>query len=65
MENNIMSEQRFHVVWEIDEYAETPRVAAEKAWQHMRNTDSTACYFEVLDQDGVLTNVDLLEEDDD
>ena len=59
-----MSEQRFHVVWEIDEFAETPREAAEKAWGHMRNEDSTACYFEVFDQDGVQTNVDLMEEGD-
>ena len=58
-----MSEQRFRVVWEIDEFAETPREAAEKAWEHMRNEDSTACYFEVFDQDGVQTNVDLMEED--
>ena len=30
----------------------------------MRNEDSTACYFEVFDQDGVQTNVDLMEEGD-
>ena len=59
-----MSEQRFHIVWEIDEYAETPQQAAKKAWKHMRSSDSTACYFEVLDQDGNKTNVDLMEEVD-
>ena len=58
-----MSEQRFHILWEIDEFAETPREAAEKAWERMRSPDSTACYFEVFDQDGVGTSVDLAEED--
>lgn len=57
-----MSEQRFRVIWEIDEYAETPREAAEFAWQHMCGEDSTACYFEVFDQDGNRTNIDLMEE---
>lgn len=57
-------EQRFHIVWEIDEYAETPQQAAEKAWKHMRSSYSTACYFEVFDQDGNKTNVDLMEEVD-
>ena len=59
-----MSEQRFHVVWEIDLYAETPREAAEQAWGHMRREGSIACCFEVFDQDGVQTNVDLMEEGD-
>lgn len=56
-------EQRFHVCWEIDEYAETPRQAAEQAWARMRAAGSTANYFEVFDQDGVKTNVDLSEEE--
>ena len=55
-------EQHFHVVWEIDTYAETPKEAAENAWKHMRAPDSTANYFEVFDQDGVKTNVDLSED---
>lgn len=55
----------FRVVWEIDEFAETPREAAEKAWQRMRGEGSTACYFEVFDQDGNRTNVDLMEEQHD
>lgn len=56
-------EQRFHVVWEIDCYAETPREAAEQAWEMMRWADSNANYFEVFDQDGVKTNVDLMEKE--
>ena len=55
-------EQRFHVVWEIDIYAETPQKAAEAAWELMGESGSTACYFEVFDQDGNKTNVDLLED---
>lgn len=55
-------DQRFHVVWEIDIYAETAREAAQQAWGHMRRPDSTANYFEVFDQDGEQTNVDLSEE---
>ena len=60
-----MSEQRFHILWEIDEFAETPREAAEKAWERMRSPDSTACYFEVFAQDGVGKSVDLMEEQHD
>lgn len=55
-------EQRFHVVWEIDCYAETPREAAEQAFAHMQRINTTANYFEVFDQDGNRTNVDLSEE---
>lgn len=60
-----MSEQRFHVVWEIDIYAETPHEAARQAWEAMRDELSVANYFEVYDQDGNKTNVDLLESDND
>ena len=55
-------EQRFHVVWEIDIYAETPREAAEQAFAHMQRVNSTANYFEVYDQDGVRSIVDLMED---
>ena len=55
-------EQRFHVVWEIDIYAETPREAAMQAFAHMQRSGTTANYFEVFDQDGNKTNIDLEEE---
>lgn len=54
-------EQRFHVVWEIDIYAETPKQAAEQAFTIMQRAGTTANYFEVFDQDGVQTNIDLEE----
>lgn len=55
-------EQLFHVTWEIDVYAETPREAAEQAFAHMQRVGTTANYFLVQDQDGFKTYVDLCEE---
>ncbi len=55
-------QQRFHVTWSIDIDAETAKEAAEQAWACMQAPGSTANYFEVYDQDGVSTNVDLSEE---
>ena len=55
-------QQRYLVIWEMDIYAETPREAAEKAWGHMRASDSIANVFNVLDKDGVGTIIDLSEE---
>jgi hypothetical protein len=55
-------EQHYRVVWEIDIFAQTPKEAAEKAWGHMRHPDSTANVFEVFDQDGGRTHVDLMED---
>lgn len=55
-------EQHYRVVWEIDIFAQTPKEAAEKAWSHMRHPGSTANVFEVFDQDGNKTHVDLLED---
>lgn len=56
-------DQRFHVVWDIDIYAETPREAAEQAFAHMQRLGTTANYFEVYDEDGNPTCVDLSEEE--
>ena len=55
-------EQRFHVVWEIDILAETAREAAEQAFAYMQEKGTTAKYFEVFDQDGNKSNIDLLED---
>ena len=57
-----MTAQRYLVTWEMDIYAETPREAAEKAWDHMRALDSSANVFEVIDANGVGTIIDLSEE---
>ena len=56
-------EQRFRVVWEIDVYAETPREAAEQAFDHMQRPNTLANYFKVCDQDGVPSIVDLSEDE--
>jgi hypothetical protein len=53
---------RHIVTWKIDVYADNPTDAAKQAWESMRSINSTANYFEVFDQDGVQTNVDLSEE---
>ena len=54
-------EQRYLVIWEIDIYADSPREAAEKAWDHMRAPLSTANVFTVINKDGDKIIVDLLE----
>ena len=54
-------QHRYLVTWEMDIYADSPREAAEKAWEHMRHPDSTANVFTVLNKDGDKIIVDLLE----
>ena len=56
-------EQRFRVEWRIDLYAETAREAAEQAFSIMQRDGTFATYFEVYDQDGVKTDVDLEEDE--
>ena len=55
-------QQRYLVIWEMDIYADSPREAAEKAWDHMRDPDSIANVFGVLDANGVGTIIDLEEQ---
>ncbi len=55
-------QHHYLVTWEMDIYAETPREAAEKAWGHMRAPGSTANVFEVIDDKGVGTIIDLEED---
>jgi len=54
-------QQRYLVIWEMDIYADSPREAAEKAWDHMRAPFSTANVFTVINKDGDKIIVDLLE----
>ena len=44
-------------------YADSPREAAEKAWDYMRHPFSTANVFTVVNKDGDKIIVDLLEEE--
>ena len=55
-------QQRYLVIWECDVYADSPREAAEKAWDHMRAPDSIANVFNVIDKNSAGTIVDLEEE---
>jgi hypothetical protein len=41
----------YHVVWEIDIYAQSPREAAKEAQAIQQDTDSTATVFDVTEED--------------
>jgi len=52
----------YRVIWEIDLYAETPRKAAQLAWD-IQHEESTADHFEVIDQKtGKSVEIDLSKE---
>lgn len=51
------------VKWEIDAYVETPVAAALKALEVQRNKESHALVFDVTDDCGRTTRVDLLTDD--
>jgi hypothetical protein len=53
----------YHVVWEIDIYAQSPREAAKEAQAIQQDTDSTATVFDVTEEDGHKTvRIDLGED---
>jgi hypothetical protein len=54
----------YHVIWEIDLDAESPKEAAEMAWEIHRSPESIATVFSVCDEDGNLTQVDLSAEEE-
>ena len=53
----------WRVIWQIDVDANDPVDAARVALETMRNPDSFALCFEVVDEDGELHDVDLLREE--
>jgi len=55
----------YHVTREIDIDAESPREAAEKAFQYMQLPGTTATCFDVFDEYGEPVRVDLLDEQPD
>ena len=55
----------YHVTWEIDLDAESPREAAEKALHIHRNPESIATVFDVTDETGHTERIDLDEAEDD
>ncbi len=50
---------RYLVQWEIDMDEPDPVAAARVAWEHMRTRDSIANVFDVVDELGNITHVDL------
>ncbi len=53
----------YHITWEIDIDAETPREAAEQALEIQRDANSLATVFSVkeFDSDDDATQIDLLD----
>jgi hypothetical protein len=50
----------YHVVWEIDIYAQSPREAAKEAQAIQQDKVSTATVFDVTEEDGDRTvRIDL------
>ncbi len=54
----------YHVVWEIDIDAETPRQAAQKAFDYINLPGTSATIFDVFDEAGEPCRVDLLENEE-
>ena len=53
----------YHVVWEIDVYAQSPREAAKEAQAIQQGKDSMATVFDVTEEDTDKTvRIDLAEE---
>lgn len=50
------------VIWEIDLDADSPREAAEKALAIQRDTESIATVFDVVNENGSRSRIDLGEE---
>jgi hypothetical protein len=52
----------YHVTWEIDIDATSPKAAAKKALQYQRDPDSSATCFDVRGPDGIVIDVDFQDE---
>lgn len=55
--------QTYKVAWEIDIEASSPKEAAEVARHYQTVEGTTATVFDVRDETGKLTRVDLLEDE--
>ncbi len=53
--------QNYHVVWEMDIDADSPREAAEKALHYLKLPGTGMACFEVVDEFGLCCAVDLME----
>ena len=55
-------EKHYRVIWEIDEWADNPEDAARQALERMRNPESVATVFDVIDFETKQTKqIDVLE----
>jgi hypothetical protein len=54
----------YRVIWEIDICAANPQEAAKQAREMQIAAGSTATVFDVIDEDGEKTQVDLLEQEE-
>lgn len=52
-------EQKYHVVWEIETWADSPAAAARQALEIMQDRESHATVFDVTDERGRKRQVDL------
>ena len=62
MSNN--TTQSYHLVWEIDIDATSPRDAAQQALALVQEPGTHAVVFDVIDEEGESTRVDLLEDEE-
>lgn len=51
----------YHIVWEIDIEADSPREAVEQARAYQMDPNTSAVVFDAFDEDGDQERVDLLE----
>jgi hypothetical protein len=52
----------YHVLWEINVWTNSPRAAAREALRIQRSVGSIATVFDITNERGRTTRVDLLEE---
>jgi hypothetical protein len=55
--------EEFRVIWEIDITADSPREAAWRALTMQRDPESLGTVFDVVDERGETTRVDLVAEE--
>jgi hypothetical protein len=55
----------YRVFWEMDIEADCPEEAAQMARYYQTKPSTTATVFDVRDEKGELTRIDLLEDEDD
>ena len=51
----------YHVIWEIDIPAETPKEAAEQAFKIQQDPETLATIFSMRDPTGTVTEIDLFD----